>query len=310
LKEVVIENDRLRVVVLPELGGKISSIRSGQSEREWLWRNPHLSRVPAGDGDSYIARHDTGGVDECVPTVDACVLGEHTGPWSGIALPDHGEIYGRHWKRLEETDTRSLTLETRGINLPYRFQRKVSLGDGEAELRIHYEAENLSRSKLPFNWCIHPIFNISPGMKLLLPDASPVRVASCSDGAPVVEGEVFSWPTSEGGTNIAIIPDPVNLSYSSKMYAGPLETGRAGLIAGDEQIEFRFDTKKVPFVALWLNYGAWTGADTPCYFNLAVEPSIGDADSLDESVSRDTARWLEPGDTFDWELNICLQKAH
>ena len=76
--EVELANDRVRVTVLPELGGKIARLTSRASGREWLWRNPHLPYRRAEPSDSYVALHDTGGIDECFPEV-------------------HGEVFGRPW---------------------------------------------------------------------------------------------------------------------------------------------------------------------------------------------------------------------
>src|SRR6185437_8860294 len=60
-----------RVVVVPALGGKIVGLEIGG--REWLWRSRARAQRPA-DGVSYAAVGDTGGIDECFPTVAPCVL--------------------------------------------------------------------------------------------------------------------------------------------------------------------------------------------------------------------------------------------
>ena len=49
---IVVSSARLRLTVVPDCGGKIVSLRSAGSGREWLWRDPArpLRRpVPGGE---------------------------------------------------------------------------------------------------------------------------------------------------------------------------------------------------------------------------------------------------------------------
>ena len=303
METVEFANDLIKVSLVPSFGGKITSIQSSVSGREWIWTNPYLPRVKANYGDSYVERHDTGGIDECVPTVDACVCS--TEPWDGLALPDHGEIYHQTW---EQTDRRSdsITLAALGVRMPYRFQRRLILPPGQAPLRLEYRMENLSPYPLPFTWCIHPILNIEPDMEIELPTGTPVRVAFADGDTTLQAGTSFDWPMADAQTDLSHIPDPEQKSFVTKLFAAPLGEGWAGLRAGDETLRFGFNTGAISCVAMWLNYGAWTGAGTPNYFNAVIEPSIGDADSLNESIERGTSCWLAPGESKDWQLDINL----
>src|SRR5882724_2414082 len=69
---VVVDTGLLSLSLIPELGGKINSLRDRRTGREWLWRNPRqvYQRAPAGS--AYVAVADTGGWDECLPTVAPC----------------------------------------------------------------------------------------------------------------------------------------------------------------------------------------------------------------------------------------------
>ncbi|MEJ7902008.1 MAG: DUF5107 domain-containing protein, partial [Thermomicrobiales bacterium] len=53
LQALVIENSRLRVTVLPELGGKIWSIVSKPHDREMLWHHPRMTPRRAPYGATY-----------------------------------------------------------------------------------------------------------------------------------------------------------------------------------------------------------------------------------------------------------------
>ena len=62
----------IEVTLEPSLGGKISSLRDARTQREWLWRHPRYPYKKVPHGSSYIAYADTGGWDECFPSVSQC----------------------------------------------------------------------------------------------------------------------------------------------------------------------------------------------------------------------------------------------
>lgn len=263
-----LENDEVTVVVLPELGGKIASLVSRATGREWLWRNPHLVYRRAAPGDSYVALHDTGGIDECFPTVA-----------SSLGFPDHGELYAQAWA-VEELREERIVMSARGVRAAYRFRRTLRLGRAAAGVELDYEVENLAERELPFVWCLHPLFAIEPGMGIELPDVTPIRV-----------------------------PDPRQPEFApsaTKRFAGPLVRGDVALRTADgrEALRLRFDTAEIPFVGLWQNYAGWSGANTEPYFNLALEPSIGDADSLEDAQARGTAALLGAGARRTWRVAL------
>ncbi len=265
-----LENDALELVVVPEVGGKVTSLVSRATGREWLWRNPSLPYRRAAPGDSYVALHDTGGIDECFPTIAA-----------SLGFPDHGELYAQPWT-VEELGDQRLALSARGIRTPYRFRRTLQLARAGPRLELDYEVANLSERELPFVWCLHPLFAIEPGMTIELPEAIPMRV-----------------------------PDPRRQDFTpsaTKRFVGPLRRGEVALRAPDagEALRLCFDVAEIPFVGLWLNYAGWSGADTAPYFNLALEPSIGDSDNLEEARARGTAGLLLPGARRTWRIALEL----
>ena len=304
MPELVLENDRVSLRVLPELGGKISSLVSRRTDREWLWTNPVLERRSGLYGESYIEFHDTGGIDECLPNVDACKLPEQAGPWQGIALPDHGELFHQCWQVLESS-TESISLQARGVRLPYTLRRVIELTHKGALLR--YRLDNLSPHALPFTWCIHPIFDVEPDMQIGLATGTPVRVAATGGHSPFQSGDQFVWPVLADGTDLSKIPDSTQPGYFAKLFAGPIsQDGFVSLSHWAETLRFRFDGDVIPSVAMWWNFGGWHGAGDENYYNLALEPAIGDADSLAEALTRGGACWVEPGEQAHWQLEIEL----
>lgn len=173
---VSVDTGALALAMMPELGGKISSLRDLRSGREWLWRHPRMAYKRVAYGGSYIAEADTGGWDECFPTVAPC--GYPSAPWSGTRLPDRGELWSQS-AALDVTEAGGMIqVRTRwqGIALPYTFERAITLMARSSSLRCAYAVTNHADAPLLFIWSAHPLLAIEPGMRL-----PPPRVAQLVD---------------------------------------------------------------------------------------------------------------------------------
>ncbi len=206
---VELDTGALGLTLIPELGGKISSLRDLRSGREWLWRHPRMAyrRVP--HGSSYVALADTGGWDECFPSVSACIY--PAPPWQGAAIQDHGEI----WSQPAEVDikgngaTALLRTRTRGVALPYVFDRTLRLAAGLARVRFDYAVANMSDDELDFIWSAHPLIAIEPGMQLRLPPAARFHATRfTADGVEQSHGLSFplTVPSYTGLVDLAALP--------------------------------------------------------------------------------------------------------
>ena len=83
LDAVALENDFLRITVLPQLGGRIWSLIHLPTSRELLWQNPNLPPAVAEYGAGYDSGW-AGGWDEVFPSDAPAEI-------DGVAYPDHGE---------------------------------------------------------------------------------------------------------------------------------------------------------------------------------------------------------------------------
>ena len=89
LRAVEMENDWLRLTVLPDVGAKIYDLVWKNTRRNFLWHNPRISPQPyalEANFDNYWC----GGWDEGFPTCDECDhQGEH--------YPNLGELRAVRW---------------------------------------------------------------------------------------------------------------------------------------------------------------------------------------------------------------------
>ncbi|WP_299593660.1 hypothetical protein [uncultured Microbulbifer sp.] len=319
-----LQNEAMAVTVVPALGGKIVSVTTGLRQREWLWRNNRICHRKAVPADCYTRLHDTGGVDECFPSVDACELPSDAGVFAGLTLPDHGELYGRPWTQVRCTEhadgSVSLILKQKCSTLPVTFQRSLTLPPDQGCIKFQYSVRNLCDTAVPFSWCLHPALAITPGMELVLPNNHQLHCSFASEHAPLVTGDTFYWPNTPGGSNLSVIPEvaPEN-GFAAKLLSvndlfdctNPGAKARIGIMdpATGEALYFDLAPEEVPHLALWLNYGGWAGDGGTPYFNLVLEPAIGNADSLRELIDRNTAPILAPGSSRQWSFQICTDNA-
>jgi hypothetical protein len=285
---VQVDIGALSLSLIPELGGKISSLRDGRSGREWLWRHPRMAYQRVPHGSSYVQLADTGGWDECFPSVSACTY--PSPPWAGAPVQDHGELWSQPAALAISEAGDGVALHTRwqGVVLPYTFERTITATADSARLRFDYLVTNKADAPIHFIWSAHPLMAIEPGMQLLLPPEARFNcLRFVPDRAPALErGVRFPLAVQSGGGTIdlATLPEP-SARAALKLWSDPCGAGWATLRARDGEFQLRWDAALLPQVAVWMNLGAMAFDGGAPYFNMGLEPCIGAQDSLAEAVA-------------------------
>jgi len=307
---LVLRGGSSSLALVPALGGKIASLRL--AGREWLWTSDVIApRVPdertrADDAASYVEIADTGGYDECFPTVGACVVPAGVPRFGGLRLPDHGELWSQQPAVTVGDDGSEATVAWVGRRMPYEFVRAVRV-EADGRVTMRYAATNRGEAPLPFLWSAHPLLALTERTRVHLPHGARLRVdAAHGLGAHDAAAEQ-AWPTVRvgGATLDASHPAAVGDGYACKLFldlpAGPVV---AAVEEDGARLEVAMDGGEVTHFGLWLNNGGWTPfAGGRPYRNLAFEPCIGAPDSLADALGRwDAAAWLAPGETRRWTL--------
>ena len=307
-KSICVYTGLIELTLVPELGGKISSLRDARTNREWLWRHPRYpyKRVP--HGSSYIAEADTGGWDECFPSVAACPYPSE--PWKGVAIQDHGELWSQVPELEIEEHAETITVLTRwhGVALPYTFSRTITLLADSAVIRTNYEVVNKAEQSMKYVWSLHPLLAIEPGMELHLPHSARFHVAGSTPQDLISLEQNVQYPFAAAGLNFPALPE-TSAGCALKIWSDPLPAGEgwAALSATDGELKMRWDVALLPQVAVWMNFGAWAADGGTPYYNLGLEPCIGAQDSLADAVTRyQLFATLPSHDSKTWWLEIEL----
>ncbi|MEO7963071.1 MAG: hypothetical protein ABIT38_04085 [Gemmatimonadaceae bacterium] len=299
------------VVLVPSLGGKISEmVLCG---RQWLWTSDVIPYTRGIDGMSYVETADTGGMDECFPTVGACRIPGWVRAFGGVELPDHGELWSQEpaLDIVTGGEGQRAVLTWRGGRLPYRFQRDVRVLP-TGVVHMDYAVVNDGNERLPFVWSAHPLFPMTQETRLILPDGARLRVFARHE---IELGEVRSehrWPVVRGGGKAHDFSNPYAVAkrYACKLFLDMPE-GEATLREGDTELTVRFQSPDVPHFGVWLNKRGWTPfrREEP-YMNLAFEPCIGAPDTLSDALGDwKSASWLEPGQERRWSLEWSARRV-
>jgi len=290
-----LESERMSVIVLPELGGKIVSLLYKPTGKEWLIDSgPRpLAKVPYG---SDYGRADLSGWDECFPTIVACGYpGE--GAYYGRPMPDHGELWSVPW-RMEASGS-GLIGEVDGIALPYRFKRALAFKD-DSTLRMSYSAANAGEEPLFVFWTAHPLFAATEQTRIVLPEG--MKKLLCVDGGKAFrQGESYAWPQGDGARALDRIGPPFALD-SRKFYAeNGLTDGWAMLREADtgEFVSLSWSAAELPYFGFWVDEGEHTGCSV-----CALEPCNGYYDSLTEAFRQGKLLRIAPGETVEWGLEV------
>jgi galactose mutarotase-like enzyme len=303
---VALRSAEIEAVVVPALGAKISHLRR-LGGREWLWRNAAIPFSVPDPTRSYVEAADSGGWDECFPTVGPSPL---PGAKPGAApLPDHGELWAASWSSsvYERRGVTTLLATARGRALPYEFTRELAIGAEESLMRLRYQLRHTGSAGFPWIWSSHPLFIVQPGDEVELAGVTEVRVDAVHGRTELRTDEHARWPRGigEAAGDRLRLPEP--RGWAAKLFAEAGPEGRCAIadLTRGERLEMRAPRTEVPHVGVWINCGGWAPAGIDPYYNVALEPCIGAADRLVDAAERwGTAQTLRPGEERSWSLEV------
>lgn len=290
---LTLENSELTVRVIPELGGKICSLRDKKTGYECFFQNPKAvyARPALYDG---FADYDASGFDDAFPNIDES-FSEINGRI--VHFPDHGEVWTMPMTAREEDNAIRLTGE--GRVLPYGYSKTVSL-EGRS-MRVSYDIHNTGAEPLPFFWTMHCLVNVDEHTRLILPQ-QPAKAENVLAGTDL--GQVGAMlDVNAPSSDLRIMPPCGETSMRKYYLAGKVEQGLCGYEFPREQLRLMvsYDEKVLPYLGMWCTMGGFRGD-----VNAALEPSSAYYDSIDIARERGTLPMLPPGAHVTFELLFSL----
>jgi hypothetical protein len=205
-------------------------------------------------------------------------------------LPDHGELWSQAWSCEKTND--SIISTAIGKVLPYKFERKITLK--VRSLVFSYAIENTGQESFKGFWSAHPLFKAVEGMQILLSGNPPMTKEfgfsgrMGSDGVDGYEGhlDTYIWPNTIGESGKSHDLSQVTLvePLTDKVVVSTPDNGVITLLNPHHKCsaEFTFDSQEIPYIGICFNLDAWPFTGRKARW-LAIEPSLGPTDKLDES---------------------------
>jgi galactose mutarotase-like enzyme len=269
----VLKNEDVELVVVPELGAKIISLKNLRTGREWLWHpKDSLNLFKNQPGDDFSASPLVG-MDECLPTISPCI-------WRNRKLPDHGEVWNQPWQVDDDAwQNGVLTTSIKLKTSPFIFERTIELHGNE--VRFNYQLSNTSGAEEPFVWAIHPLLRLATGDELEL----PVSTRQLLNGAGWVDAVASAAPPSN----------------CTKVFASPVSEGWAAVKneSQGDRLEFAWDPAENNALGMWLTRGGWHG-----HHHFAIEPTNANDDSLLVATGRNSCGSVAGNDSVAWQLSL------
>lgn len=316
-RSVVLENDVLRVVVLPDKGAEIHQIvdrRSGTKilfEGPWGLQPPGAPPLPGSGEDAFMWNY-AGGWQELFPSVnEAC-------DYRGRRIPFHGEVASLPWQHevleSEEGGAR-VRFWTRSRQVPFLLERVLRLCADEATLAIEGTVVNESSEDAHFVWGHHCVIGppfLEAGCRLEIPARTIVTSPELwePETARLEPSRREPWPLAPlragGSVDLREIPGAETGSHDD-LYVTELDAGWLAVSNPRLDLTFRLEWDHALFgwIVLWQPYGGAVAPPLTGSYALGIEPWTSML-NLERAVAAGAATELAAGASLTTSLQARL----
>lgn len=280
---VVLENDLIRVVILPERGAELYRLVYKPASVDVLFQSPWGLQPPgapprAGSGDSEFLWNYGGGWQELFPSANHACLHQ------GRVIPFHGEVATIPWDLTAAHCSGAAATVVFAVHCretPFHLERRMSLRRGEATLYFEETIRNVSQAPAHFVWGQHCVVGapfLAAGCRLHAParrlHTDPLLNEATARLAP---GQTGQWPMAQlragGLINLTEVPGP-----EAHTHDGVFLTDLAGgwVAVSNPTLDLTFSLHWDPAVYKWLivwqPYGGCEAMPLNGTYALGIEP--------------------------------------
>jgi len=314
---LVLENDLLRITLLPGKGSDVIQFLYKPMETDFMWSSePGLKPADAvGDsaaGSNAFLDNYPGGWQEILPNFgDPC-------EYKNVKLGLHDEVSMLPWNFTITEDAPecvSVRLEVKCVRTPFRVRKTLTLRTDSA-LAIEETVVNESAEKMDCTWGHHPAFGapfLEEGCRVVVP---PCRVKTqeeyVSPNSRLEQGQDCEWPVVQGrhGELIDLSKVPPKTAHSHDMaYLYGFSRGWYALFNEGRKLGFglSWDNTIFQYLWFWQVYGGWHGP--PWHgnsYNIGLEPCTSYPQSLQGAIEADSQLTFAPGELIATELRVTV----
>lgn len=299
-KALIAENAVLKIICLPEFGGKLVSLFDKVKQKEFLFQNPNSTFTHAETGSDF-SDFEACGLDDAFPSIDAghVLVGDRL-----VSYPDHGEIWSSSF--IDTNKGNMISLSYNSSLLPYSYVKNYSLN--EEGLSISYKIKNTGQVSFPYIWTLHCLLTHEEGMGLIFPKDTREVVIAFPSPRFGPQGTIHPFPIASGpgakDIDFRKIDSP-NAPCMEKFYINhKVSEGLCGVRypQSGTVLWFEYDKDKMPYLGFWNTQGGYRGD-----FNCALEPTNGFYDSIERAMQNAACPKLFPDEEFTFSIGIRLE---
>ncbi len=302
---LVLQNEYLRAVVLPEKGADICELHYLPAGVQCLMATPAGLQPPDRTPVQDFLENYEGGWQELFPNAnDAASV-------QCLEVPFHGEVCTLPWEYqvLCDDDHESLLhLRVSCRRTPFRLERWMRLRRSSRILEIEGQVTNTGNEELPFVWGQHLVLGgdfLENGCQIETPAQQIITLPELFEPATarLAPGQDERWPLARGRQegvwiDMQKVPGPEAHSHDDAFLGG---FERGWLAVTNPRLKLRFiltwDEQVYRWLTFWQPYG---GADLPPLtgiYGLGIEPWVWRG-NLAQAVENGGALWLKAGEAL------------
>ncbi len=312
---VVLENEKLRLILHPNRGGLISSILLKQKNLEYLLQGsavlntPDITAFPSGDP---IHTSFRGGYFEVLPNAG------YANNYSNVTWALHSETPYIPWEVQfdEQNNENSILCVARLRRYPMILHRRITLEGNK--ILMKEQVQNVSKVPLKFSWLHHPTFGgdlLDESTELNLPEGKIISDNYLGlEETETVPGAIGTWPLikSKKGkpADLSRYPARGTTNTNDLIYFPDMNETWFRLYNHDKKfgIECEWDKNVFPTVWIWRCLGG--GSKDPWYgrqYATSVEiTSSWPVTGISKQVENGTALSLGGNESISTFLNYKL----
>lgn len=307
-ENIFIENENLKINVLPEFGGKILKLIHKKTGTQFFKET--LKKVdeihPPKYGDDFLPPYAFG-FDECFPNVSTEKIMKKG---KREILPDHGELWNRPCEY--EVQDCEVTLRYSGVVYDYLLQKKLKLFNNK--LIIHYELINLQETSFDYIWSSHPLLSVEEGDSLIFNNQINEMILNWASNDELGSyKDQVNWPFLDRRNperDFSVIQER-SVGIAIKLFTKQNAVNVAGIYRhkSDESLLFSFDETMIPYLGIWLCYEGWPENLKTKDFTVALEPARGGLDLLSDAKRENKAFQIQPGEVHNWTIELSVERG-
>ena len=312
-RALTLENEVLRVTVLPDKGADIYELIDLPSGIDPLFKGPWGLLPPgspprAGSGDVEFLANYEGAWQELFPNVNEAAA------YDGKQIPFHGEVATLPWD-VQAKGPDALRCSVRCRETPFLLERLMRL-EGD-QLVLEETVTNESGEPAHFVWGHHCVVGppfLEPGCRLHTTARTiTTRPEVWEETARLAPGQSEPWPHArlrgEGTVDLSVVPGPEVESHDD-VYLRDLDAGWAAVENPRLGLTFRLEWDPLVFrrVIVWQPYGGAEEEPLRGAYALGVEPWTTHL-NLEEAVAAGQATELAGGASFGTVLRARFKRS-